>query len=77
MPRDFDSDAVARSGDRLSFTELTDCQSCEFTFEVSFSDDSDSVQDMTDAPESVVACPSCGFRQLVRMTGWMFFSEAG
>lgn len=74
MPRDFDSDQPAG---RWLFTEQVDCPVCGTTFEGQFHDDSDTVQDITDAPQSAQTCPECAYEWVAAMTGWTFFSEAG
>lgn len=78
MPRDFDSDEVAR-GEQLAlrFTELVDCPACGQTFHGVFHDDSMSVEDLTDPPIGEHTCPECGHQFVSEMTGWTFYSEAG
>lgn len=77
MPRDFDSDAVTRTGELLRFTENVDCGQCGTTFEGTFFDDSMTVEDIVDPPRGRHCCPSCGHQWASEMTGWTFYSEAG
>lgn len=77
MPRDFDSDAVARGEAVLRFTENVDCPRCDTIFESVFHDDSDTVEDITDPPTGTHTCPACGHRWTCEMTGWTFYTEAG
>lgn len=74
MPRDFDSDQPA---ERCVFTEQVDCPRCGTTFEGLFSDDSDTVQEITEAPQGTHQCPKCGYQWVSDFSGWTFFSEAG
>lgn len=75
MPRAFDSDHTA--GRRLVFEELVDCPRCDTTFTGLFVDDSDTVQDLTDAPQGGHTCPNCGYEWISGLSGWTFFTEAG
>ncbi len=77
MPRQFDSDAVARGQQMLRFTENVDCPQCELVFEGVFHDDSDTVEDIVDPPVGEHTCPGCGHHFATALTGWTFFSEAG
>ena len=77
MPRQFDSDAVARGEEGLRFTENLDCPQCALMFEGVFVDDSISVEDIVDPPRAAHTCPGCGHQWTAEMTGWTFFSEAG
>jgi len=78
MPRDFDSDELARDPAlMLRFTENVDCPACGQVCEGVFHDDSDSVQDIVEAPVGEQHCPACGHRWPAAMTGWSMFSEAG
>lgn len=77
MPRAFDSDAARHLPTALRFTENVDCPICDTTFEGVFHDDSDTVEDMTDAPVGSHTCPSCHHEWISGMSGWTFFSEAG
>lgn len=77
VPREFDSDLVARGEQRLRFVELVDCPSCDVVFDGVFDDDSLTVEDMVDPPTGTHTCPQCGHRWTSEATGWSFFSEAG
>jgi predicted RNA-binding Zn-ribbon protein involved in translation (DUF1610 family) len=78
MPRNFDSDQVARGEpSRLRFTEFVDCPQCGQLSEGEFFDDSMSVEDIVDPPTGNHVCPGCGHRWSSELTGWTFFSEAG
>lgn len=80
MPRNFDSDEVARSfveGMELQFVENVDCPACGTVFEGEFHDDSITVEDVVDPPVGVHRCPACGHEWSSAMTGWTFYSEAG
>lgn len=76
MPRDFDSDDFRG---QLTFTENVTCPACSEVFEGTFIDysESQSVEDLVDPPEGDHQCDACGRRWSSRMTGWMFYSEAG
>ncbi len=74
MPRDFDSGLPSQ---RWLFTERVDCPACDTMFEGQFHDDSDTVQDIAEAPQGCHACPVCGYQWVSTLTGWTFFSEAG
>lgn len=76
MPRAFDSDDDPGV---LAFTENVDCPVCGEVFEGLFEDRerSLSVQDMVEAPWGDHECPECGTEFMSKMTGWMFYSEAG
>jgi hypothetical protein len=71
--RAFESDQPGR----LVFTEWVDCPACGTTFEGQFFDDSDTIQDLTEAPQGAHECPECRYEWVSGMTGWTFFSEAG
>ncbi len=76
MPRAFDSDEPPA---QLSFTENVTCKHCNEVFEGTFYDytQSQSVEDMTEAPAGWHQCPACRFSWVSEMTGWMFYTEAG
>ena len=74
MARAFDSDQPPA---RWLFTERVDCPACGTTFVGEFRDDSDSLQDLTDAPQGAHECPECLHEWVSGMTGWTFFTEAG
>lgn len=76
MPRTFDSDDPAGAGP-LVFEELVDCPQCDTTFTGQFADDSDTVQDVTEAPQGIQTCPACGYEWVALLSGWTFFTEAG
>ncbi len=74
MSRAFDS---AEPDPRLVFTEIADCPQCCAEIECWFTDDSLSVEDMTDPPTGDQTCDACGYSWRATATGWSFFSEAG
>lgn len=76
MPRNFDSDDAQAA---LTFTENVECPHCATIFEGQFYDLSQSlsVQDMTEPPIGQHECPECLWEWPSKMTGWMFYSEAG
>ncbi len=73
MPRDVDSS----DNGLLVFFERVDCPACGTTFEGQFRDDSDTVQDLTEAPQGAHECPECRYEWVSELSGWTFFSEAG
>ncbi len=77
MPRNFDSGEQKRTGGRLSFTALVECRECGTLYEGTWYDDSQTAEDMVDAPEAYLECPSCEHVQLEAYPGWMNVSEAG
>ncbi len=77
MPRGFDSDDVAHDRQQLVFTETVDCEACGEAFTGLFHDDSDTVDDIVEAPVGEHRCPGCGHRFASALTGWTFFNEAG
>ncbi len=77
MPREFDSDAVARGEQSLVFVENVDCPACNHTFEGTFTDPSMSVEDIVDPPAGWHTCPACGRQWNSHLTGWMVYGEAG
>lgn len=77
MPRDFDSDALARGEQALRFTENVDCPQCALVFESVFHSPAASLEDLTDPPIGEHHCPGCGHRFAEELTGWLFYGEAG
>lgn len=76
-----DSDEQARSGGPLVLTALVDCDGdggCDATFQAVWTDDSLSIEDMTEPPRADIACPECGLvMEDMEWPGWCFRSEAG
>lgn len=66
-----------RTGSQLSFTAFIDCEECDTSYEGTWTDDSQSYEDMVDSPESDFTCPNCGHVQHEVYPGWSFHSEAG
>lgn len=62
----------------LSLPARTDCESCGATYEETWAEDSDTVEDMVEPPVKDSTCPECGHvHKGLEWPGWMFRSEAG
>jgi uncharacterized protein (DUF2225 family) len=82
MPRDFDSDDIARRTGavyQLRFTENVECPICFTVFDGEFFDTTGSmtVEDMAEPPIGIHTCPACRHKWGSVYTGWQFYSEAG
>lgn len=49
---------------------------CGLEYEGSWHDDSITVQDLREAPESVQECPHCGHKQMAVYPGWSTYGDA-
>jgi hypothetical protein len=58
-------------------TALVECGNCELTYEGSWEDDSDTTQDMDEAPVAWQECPECKTEQQETYPGWINRTEAG
>lgn len=56
---------------------MAECEVCTTLYEGTWYDDSQTAEDMVDAPEADLKCPSCGHVQHEAYPGWMNTSEAG
>lgn len=62
----------------LQLRARVDCPKCLITFEVTWHDDSMSLEDMAEAPVADVTCPGCKHVMVDEpWPGWTFRSEAG
>lgn len=77
MPRNYESDDQLRKGTKLSFVANIDCVECETTYEGTWTDDSQSAEDMVEMPVAEFTCPNCQHVQEETYPGWGFTSEAG
>ena len=64
-------------GVALVLTGLVECESCELVYQGEWADNSDTLDDMAEAPEQTQYCPGCGHPQDETWPGWAYRSEAG
>lgn len=60
----------------LTLSSLVDCRTCDTPFDGTWTDDSDTVQDMAEPPVQPQTCPN-GHTHVETYPGWTFRSEAG
>lgn len=72
-----DSDEQAQQGGPIVLTAIIDCPSCEAPVDGIWTDDSISIEDMTEPPVAEQKCGACGANFTEEYPGWMFRSEAG
>jgi rubredoxin len=54
-----------------------ECRNCGLTYETAWVDDSDTLQDMDEAPSEWQECPECRTEQFEQYPGWVNRTEAG
>lgn len=63
----------------LQLENVVDCENCGAMFDVVYTCDDGifDLEDLKDAPEMVVTCPSCGNAWNRPWEGWLAHSDAG
>lgn len=60
----------------MTLTGLVECH-CGMVYEGTWTDDSDTMQDMDEAPSQIQVCPGCCAAQYETYPGWVNHTEAG
>jgi hypothetical protein len=61
----------------LIFNAVVECTVCGELYDGEWTDDSDTVEDLTEPPVADQRCPGCGNRQEEEYPGWSSYGSAG